>query len=246
MTPALLLAALAAGFVGSTHCVGMCGGISSALSLGTADAARQRAAGLVGFALIYNLGRIASYGFAGALVGALGFWLGDLIAVGDWSRWLRLATGAVMVAIGLQVAVNLRLLQPLESLGLRFWRRLAPFARRLMPVRSPLHALALGALWGWLPCGLVYSMLLTASVAGSAPAGAAVMLAFGAGTLPAMVGTGAAAGAFRGLTRKPRFRFAAGSLVIALGLWTALFPLLMHGHGLMAALQSLCSPGTTS
>jgi len=246
MTPGLLLAALVAGFLGSTHCVGMCGGIASALTLGTAPRTGPRTARVVGFALLYNLGRIASYGLAGALAGTLGLWLGDVIDVGDWSRWLRLATGLVMIAIGLQVAVNLRLLQPLEALGLRFWQHLAPIARRLMPVRSPLHALALGALWGWLPCGLVYSMLLTASVAGSAPGGAMVMLAFGAGTLPAMVGTTSMAGALRGLTRNPRFRLAAGSVVIALGLWTAFFPLIMHGHGLMAALGALCQPAAAS
>lgn len=115
-------------------------------------------------------------------------------------------------------------------------------ARRLMPVRRPLAALGLGALWGWLPCGLVYSMLLTASVSGGALGGAGVMAAFGAGTLPALVTTTAAAGQLQRLTRHPGFRRVAGATVVLLGLWTLATPHLLHSVGLKQ-LTALCGAG---
>jgi uncharacterized protein len=223
MTPldAGLLAALVAGLVGSVHCFGMCGGIAGAL--GVAGGGRPS------LAVAYSAGRIASYSLAGAIAGAIGAGLAGAAGLGPW---LRLVMGIVLVLLGLQVAVNLRLLAPLEAAGARLWRRLAPVARRFVPPRHVGQALALGALWGWLPCGLVYGMLAAAAGSGSAAGGAAFMAVFGLGTAPAMIGLAWASGR-GGTLLTARRRRALGWVLVAFGAWTAATPL-MHmsgGHG---------------
>ena len=235
--PVTLSAALVAGLVGSSHCLGMCGGIAAALGAGIGRPGTGPL-GALGHALVYNAGRIASYALAGAIAGGIGLGLGQALHAPAAALVLRVLTGLVLVAIGLQVACNLRLLRPLESAGMHAWRRVAPLARSLMGRRDITGALALGALWGWLPCGLVYGMLLAAAAAGGPASGAATMVAFGLGTAPAMVATGAAGNRFRQLSALRGFRRAAGGLVIVAGLWTAAWPLLAPwlglGHGGMA------------
>jgi uncharacterized protein len=217
-----LLAALIAGLVGSVHCFGMCGGIAGALGMA--------GGGRASFAVAYSAGRIASYAVAGAIAGTIGAGLAGAAGLGPW---LRLVMGVVLILLGLQVALNLKLLAPLEAAGAQLWRRLAPIARRLVPPRHAGQALALGALWGWLPCGLVYGMLAAAAGSGSALGGATFMAVFGLGTAPAMVGLAWASG--RGGTfLTARHRRALGWLLVVFGAWTAATPLLrmagMHEH----------------
>ncbi|WP_018716907.1 sulfite exporter TauE/SafE family protein [Arhodomonas aquaeolei] len=219
-----LIGALLAGLVGSTHCLGMCGGIASALGMGVAPE-RRTPWRLFGYALAYNAGRVTSYAVAGAVAGGVGLWLASLISLGAWTSGLRVAMGLVMAAIGVQVAFNWRLLAPLERSGMRVWARIAPLARGLMPVRSPGKALLLGGLWGWLPCGLVYGMLVAAALAGGAGDGAAVMVAFGLGTMPAMVLTGTAAAVTGRLLARGRVRLALGMTILVMGVWTASVPI---------------------
>jgi len=225
-----LLAALLAGLFGSVHCLGMCGGIVGALSMGTPAARRSPVHGVL-YSLLFNLGRIGSYAVAGLVAGGFGMWLGNVLNFSAWTGLLRILTGLIMVAIGLQLAINWRGLRHIEAVGAGVWRRLTPLTRRLLPVRSPGAALALGSLWGWLPCGLVYTMLLAAAVSGSPIQGGLVMAVFGAGTLPALVGAGAAASQLSHLTRRPALRRAGGALLLAFGAWTIAGPMLMHGHG---------------
>jgi uncharacterized protein len=217
-----LFAALIAGLVGSVHCFGMCGGIAGALGMA--------GGGRASFAVAYSAGRIASYAVAGAIAGTIGAGLAGAAGLGPW---LRLVMGVVLILLGLQVALNLKLLAPLEAAGAQLWRRLAPIARRLVPPRHAGQALALGALWGWLPCGLVYGMLAAAAGSGSALGGATFMAVFGLGTAPAMVGLAWASG--RGGTfLTARRRRALGWLLVVFGAWTAATPLLrmagMHEH----------------
>lgn len=217
-----LLAALLGGLVGSVHCFGMCGGIAGALGMA--------GGGRATLAVAYSAGRIASYSVAGAIAGAIGAGLAGAAGLGPW---LRLLMGIVLVLLGLQVALNLKLLAPLEAAGAGLWRRLAPTARRFVPPRHAGEALALGALWGWLPCGLVYGMLAAAAGAGGALDGAAFMAVFGLGTAPAMIGLTWASGRGGGLLTAKRKR-ALGWLLVIFGAWTATTPLMrlagLHDH----------------
>lgn len=224
MSPELTLwGALIAGLVGSAHCAGMCGGITGALGLAarSGPGGRWRAAG---FNLAYSLGRISSYAVAGAIAG----WLGEGLrpAGPHWAAVFRILTALVLVLIGLQVAFHLKLLAPVEAAGARIWRLIGPRLRPILPPRHAGHALLVGAAWGWLPCGLVYGMLVAAAVAGGPAEGAALMAVFGLGTLPAMTGMGLAAGGFTRAAGRVTggWRRAAGVLLIVFGLWTAVFP----------------------
>src|SRR5699024_9628009 len=148
-------AALIAGLFSSAHCFGMCGGIAAALGSGNPAARHSPVRGL-GYQLLFNGGRILSYAIAGTIAGGASFLLSSLIDIPAWTVFLRVATGLVMVAIGLQLAINWRGLRHIEILGGKLWRRLSPLLGSLLPVRTPGAALGVGMLWGWLPCGLVY------------------------------------------------------------------------------------------
>jgi sulfite exporter TauE/SafE len=223
-------AALVAGLIGSAHCFGMCGGIAGAMGMAAAqNGVRGGRLGLQ--ATLYNVGRITSYVVAGVIVGLLGSALGDMIDLPSWSLWLRGITGLVLVLLGLQIAFGWRLLTFLERGGARLWRRLSPLAGRLLGKRGAINALGLGMLWGWLPCGLSYSMLLVAATTGSAVGGGAIMLAFGLGTLPSMIGASYAGGRIGGLPGGRRTRVIAGLLIALMGIWTAAVPMRHIGSG---------------
>ncbi len=209
---------LGVGFMGSVHCVGMCGGIAAALSsAGTAAGASPVRRGALSFA--YSAGRVSGYALAGALVGALGLWLADL--VGPYGAGaLRALAALLIVSVGLYMAGWRSPIAWIERRGLGVWRRIAPHAARLKPGTSISGALALGMLWGWIPCGLVYSALALAAAAGDPLTGAVLMTAFGLGTVPAVVATGLSADAFTSALRRPARRRLAGALVVVFGLWT--------------------------
>lgn len=230
--PTFLLAALLTGVAGAGHCAGMCGGIAGALA--HAIPAGQRSFLLT---LGYSTGRLSSYALLGALAGALAALLAPRDA-GMAMLTARLLTGVVMLAIALHLLGATRWMQSLEVFGAALWRRLAPLARRLLPVTTLPRALALGALWGLLPCGLVYGALLYAGTSGSALNGGLVMFVFGIGTLPAVLGLGIAA---RWLTRHARMvRLGSGWLMLVAAVWTLASTLI----ALPAILDGTCrSPG---
>ena len=230
-----LLSAFLVGLLGSTHCLGMCGGIVSALTFGLKDNIRRSPWSLFPYLLTYNTGRIASYVLAGSLLGALGAQAFHLAPSAQIGLIVRLVTGGFMIALGLYLAGWWPGLQRLERWGGLLWRRIEPLGRRLLPVDHPLKALAFGLVWGWLPCGMVYSMLAWALTSGSAGQGASLMLAFGLGTLPMLFAIGATAEWLRDFVRHPWVRRSAGILVIAFGLYTLLAPGGHAGHGGMSA-----------
>jgi len=211
-------AALLAGIAASGHCLGMCGGIAGALAMrGPRTGGSTLAIGLA-----YNLARIGSYSLAGALAGLLGQTLLRAVDVAALSVAMRVAAGAIMLAAAGRLLFGWRLLDPIEAAGAGLWRRVAPWAGRRGRSGGLLGAVGLGLAWGWLPCGLTYSMLLLAATTASAGAGAAVMAAFGLGTLPSMVtATLAFERIARTLTARATLRRAAGALLLAFGLWTA-------------------------
>ncbi|WP_406827972.1 sulfite exporter TauE/SafE family protein [Microbulbifer sp. ARAS458-1] len=220
----VLAAALAIGFLGSSHCIGMCGGISGALGLAVPGESPQWPR-LLG----YSAGRIASYALMGLIVGTVGAFLAVDLAAG--LAPLRVVAGLMLIAMALYLANWWRGLVWLERGGAVLWRSVQPLSRRLLPVQSTPQALALGALWGWLPCGLVYSALTYALAQGSASQAALAMLAFGLGTAPAVLATGVAAARLRTLVQRPGVRLSMASLVLVFGVWT-LWGGLGHGdHG---------------
>lgn len=206
---ALAAAALVAGFLGGVHCIGMCGGIAAALSGAARGPALRRQAA-------FSFGRIASYAAAGALAGGLGSLVQALGPVNAAQTVLFIVANVFMVLLGLYVAGWGRSLLRLEWAGGALWRRIEPLRRRFVPIDSDARALGAGAVWGWVPCGLVYSMLALALASGSALAGAGVLAAFGLGTLPAMVGAGVAAQRLFEVRRNPWVRRGAGMAIIAL------------------------------
>lgn len=214
MDPTLILSALLFGLAGSTHCVGMCGGIagSVAMSRGTAES------GGPGLLLAFNTGRILSYGIAGLLVGLLGH---ALSSMPELTLGLRTLAALIMVVTGLYIAGWWQGAAYLERVGGTLWRRIQPLSRILLPANTLPKSLALGGLWGWLPCGLVYTTLLWAGSVSDRPATSAVlMLLFGLGTLPAMMTTALLARQLRQLLQQKGVRRGAGVLVILFGLAT--------------------------
>ncbi len=194
--PVTLGMALLAGLLGSGHCLGMCGGIATLPASGALAPDRNWPR-----VLVYNLCRLLSYASLGALVGAFGSMIGWLMDIQSWSIILRLVTGLVVILIGLQFLLGKSRLAFAERIGAVLWRRIAPLTRRLNPADGLTDLAMMGLLWGFLPCGLVYSMLTAAAVSGSALGGASLMLAFGLGTLPAVAGVGLLGSAATSSTR---------------------------------------------
>lgn len=203
-----IFSAFLVGLAGSLHCVGMCGGIAGAL----------RAAVPVGqsplaYILSYNLGRITSYAIAGTITGILGQVARASITHG--LMVFQLFSAAMLIAMGLYLAQWWRGLARLEALGGGLWQRIRPFSKRFLPFKSPLSALPYGFIWGWLPCGLVYSTLTWALVSGSGVKGALIMASFGLGTLPALIAISIGAGWLISLLQNARTRsLVATSLII--------------------------------
>lgn len=202
-----LLAAFTVGFLGSLHCVGMCGGIVTALTLGTRTGSSYR--------LAYHTGRIFSYATAGAIIGTVGV---TLMGIADEAAMIaRWISGLFLIALGLYISGWWLGLAVTETAGNVLWRHLQPLGRRILPVDRPWKALLIGALWGWLPCGMVYVALTGALASGGAVTGAAVMISFGLGTLPALLAIGGLAQWFARIAQNQRLRQGAGTVFIVLG-----------------------------
>ena len=214
-------AALVAGLAGSGHCLAMCGGIAGALAMRDGGPKANPTSRLT-LALAYNLARVASYTLAGALAGLLGSALLQSVNVAPLSIAFRVLAGAIMIAAAGRLLFGWRVLDPLEAAGAGLWRRLLPGAGRSARRPGIAGALGLGLAWGWLPCGLSYSMLLLAATTASVTSGALVMAAFGAGTLPAMItATVAFERAARALSSRASLRKVAGVMLVTFGAWTA-------------------------
>lgn len=210
-------AAFVIGLMGSTHCLGMCGGISASLSMALPVGRGFRLRQLT-LLMAFNGGRITSY----VIIATLIAWL-SLSATSTWSSLgplLRTLAGVLLILMGLSMGQWWNGIRHVERAGAPVWRRLQPLTGKLLPVRNPVQALFLGSLWGWLPCGLVYSTLGWAALQPTLPAAAGTMLFFGLGTLPSMLGTGLAATWIQALRTNRWFRQIAGALMVGFGVWT--------------------------
>lgn len=212
------------GLLGSTHCIGMCGGIVGALDMGLKNPNRSDSS-IFGYHIAYNSGRILSYIVIGMLAGYLG---GGIASFGllPGIPVSRLVTAAFMIALGLYLANWWRALSILERWGSKVWQKIQPFGQRLLPVRNLPQAFGLGLIWGWLPCGLVYTVVAWSLTTADPIQSALLMLGFGLGTMPAMLLLGGTLGHLNHWIRQPKMRIAAGTLIIAFGVYTGVSSLL--------------------
>ena len=208
------IAALLVGFLGSAHCVGMCGGIASVMSLNGVTKSKKTLT-----TLLYNIGRIISYMVAGALVGGAVSSAASLLQDYAILNYLRIVSAVMMIILALYIGKWWHGLLYIEKLGEYLWKFISPLTKALLPLSSPLHALPLGLLWGWLPCGLVYSSLTWAAVSGSALNGSLIMAAFGFGTLPSMLLLGLGANYVNQLKSSPIFRQFGAIVLLSYGVY---------------------------
>lgn len=196
------------GFFGGTHCVGMCGGLSSAFALQLPPHLNR-----LGLIVILNLGRISSYVLIGLIVGLVGQ-IGISL---DDTRWLQnglyVAANILLLLLGLYLAGLSTAATQIERIGRPIWKRLNPILNRLLPIKSVPACFGVGMLWGWLPCGLVYSASLYALGSGNAVQGGLYMLAFALGTLPNLLAMGIFAAQLKTLLQRRAIRLCAGLLV---------------------------------
>lgn len=225
--------AFTVGLLSSLHCVGMCGGIAGVLTMTLPGEVRENRPSLLLHLIAFNTGRIATYIVAGGMLGAFGTGVLQVAGAGYTHLLLQGMGAAVLGAIGLYIAGWLPNLALVEGAGGPIWRHLEPLGRRFMPAHGPGHAFAYGLIWGWLPCGLVYSSLLWAFTAGGAVNGMTVMAGFGLGTLPAMMGTGLFSRQLADLGRLPYLRQAVGSAIILVAVLS-----LMYSHSIGDAICS--------
>jgi sulfite exporter TauE/SafE len=207
-----LLSAFLIGIAGGVHCIGMCGGIASAFSFAIPQKASQSL-----YILAYNLGRILSYALAGALTGYLGSLASS--AVYTAIPALQILSIVFLILLALYISDWYKGLSKLEQIGGYLWRKVSPLSKRFLPFRTPLSALAYGAIWGWLPCGLVYSMLTWSLASESAVNGALFMLFFGLGTLPAVMATSFGAGFLMPILQSAKTRKIIACILLAFSLF---------------------------
>ncbi|MDN3651224.1 sulfite exporter TauE/SafE family protein [Thalassotalea ponticola] len=202
--------ALLIGIAGAGHCLAMCGGISSMLTTRS-----DSEAGHFSRVISYNVGRVASYTLLGAIAGFTGSIA--IKSLGAQVIWLKVIAAIFIILLGLYVARIWFVLTHIERLGQYLWRYIQPLARHVLPIKTTWQALMLGAVWGWLPCGLVYSTLTWSLASGSALQGALIMLAFGLGTLPALLVVACSVQWLDKLIRAPLFKQLTGLALVIYG-----------------------------
>jgi len=230
----ILLSAFLMGFLGSSHCMAMCGGIVGVLSQHDACMPKPHQ-GTLGVVLTYNTGRIASYCCIGLLTGYIGYIGVALFEKDSAMLFSRIFTSVFMLSFGFYLLGWPSFLPFLEKKGQAIWRLISPLTGKLLPIRSLKQSLLLGVIWGWLPCGLVYSAVALSLSTTRPMYGALTMLFFGLGTLPALLMMGLASHKLTQLKQSPYVRRVAGGIIIILALLNlfsiGLLPSTLHaGH----------------
>jgi len=219
LTELTFVSAFVAGLLGATHCIGMCGGIVGALTMSLPRNVHQSYLRLWYYLLAYNLGRISSYTITGVFVGFLGAQFLDWLAINNSHLIIKWLSGVFMIALGLYLGEWWQALAGLERVGTHLWCKIEPYGRNFIPVKRPLQAFEFGIVWGWLPCGLVYSILAFSLASCDAWQGGMLMLAFGLGTLPASLALGATTPWLTRFARKLVVLRIIGAVVIMFGLF---------------------------
>jgi sulfite exporter TauE/SafE len=229
------LVALLMGLFSALHCLGMCGSIIGSLTLSLRREIRDNKRLLMPFVASYNAGRIVSYSLAGMLAGIAEHVLSLPLGEGHGHRILQIISALIMLGAGLHIAGWFPRFAYIEKAGGKFWHRIEPYGRRLVPVETLPRAFVFGMIWGWLPCGLVYTALALAATTGDVVRSTFTMFAFGLGTMPAVMGVGIMTSLMVRLSNMKKFRQAAGITLIALALLAAfpwLNPMVRHSVGM--------------
>lgn len=236
-----VLSAFVIGLLGSGHCLAMCGGITTMLTNAVTtppnyQQANKQSPGNIpvrqvtetttcspqysrfSLVLFYHVGRITCYTLMGAIVGLTGSLAAK--SLGFPMTGLRVIAALFLILLGLYIGQWLFWLNHIESVGQKWWRYLSPLAKYVIPVNSPAQALGLGGLWGWLPCGLVYSTLTWSLASGSLLNGGAIMLCFGLGTLPALLALSLGLGNIKKYIAQPIFRKVMALNLIGYGIYS--------------------------
>jgi len=215
-----LFVAFSIGLLGGTHCVGMCGGIMGALTMAVDQSNYQRR---LYFIALYNVGRLTSY----VLIAWVFYQFVSQINDYFTFQFMRYIAGLLLIAMGLYLANWWRGLVYLEKAGGYLWRYIQPVSRMLLPVDSSYKALLLGFVWGWLPCGLIYSALAYSLAAETSLQATMIMLAFALGTLPAVMASGLLAERLAVIIKNTFLRRGFALMIIVFGLWTLI---MAHQH----------------
>ncbi len=218
-----LTAAFVAGLIGSIHCFGMCGGIASALQLAIPN---QSSFSKWLYLINFNLGRIISYSLLGWLSGWLGFGAAKAIGADLGMNILRFAGAIFLLLMACYIGRWWMILSQFERLGIKLFNPIKNLGKKFLPLKHPGQAFSVGIFWGWMPCGLVYSSLAFAASSANASESAQRMLAFGLGTLPAVVFMGHMANSLRVWLQKPATKQLAAISLVLVAVWT-IQPLIM-------------------
>jgi sulfite exporter TauE/SafE len=225
--PAVLITAFLAGLLGSGHCFGMCGGIAGSLGALSGGSGRKQ---LVLPALQFNLGRLLGYAILGAIAAGIIGAVGEIVALKAYAKWFRVVTAVMVMIIGLQFLVDWGSLNIIEKGGAGIWKKIAPIAAKVSQRNDWVGRTGLGICWGFLPCGLVYTVLVTAASTGNSLTGALTMFSFGVGTAPAMMGLTIAAPALATFLSDKLVRRIVGFSLIVLAIWM-MMPIIAAGGG---------------
>ncbi|MFH0258523.1 sulfite exporter TauE/SafE family protein [Vibrio rumoiensis] len=209
-----LIAAFFIGLLGAGHCMGMCGGIASLMNLGQVSSSRQWLN-----PLCYNIGRLLSYTLVGAIIGGSISTISTYSGINEPLNWLKLLSAVFMLLLALYIGQWWNALLWFEKAGQGIWKYISPLGQKLLPVKHPLYAIPFGFVWGWIPCGLVYSMLTWSAAAGDFINGGLIMLAFGLGTLPLMLAVGVSAAKLNQVAKSLLFRRVGASVLLAYALF---------------------------
>lgn len=220
------LIAFFVGFASTLHCLGMCGGIAGGLSASLPLQVRSEKRRYFSFLMTYNLGRIISYGIGGGLVGGFSHTVLQYFNPGPVHLFIHITTTMILALMALYLMGLFPKFSSLQYLGKPLWKYLEPLGRKLLPVKTLPRAFSFGVVWGWLPCGLVYSMLVLSLASGSVIYGAVILLAFGLGTFPTMFLAGYLSTRLLSMNTLPVVRTVIGGALLAI----AMYFLFKHNH----------------
>jgi uncharacterized protein len=210
------LSAFVIGLLGGGHCIAMCGGITTMLT-----SALEQKTNKTPYILSYNLGRIISYSIIGAIAGFTGSLA--IKSLGFPVVSLKILAGIFLILLGLYIGQWLLWLTRVEVIGKHLWQYLSPLSKQLIPIKSVKKSFLLGTLWGWLPCGLVYSTLTWSLASGSAIKGGLLMMFFGLGTLPALLTVSMGVTYIKRVMQNNYFRKTMALMLIMYGILTLKF-----------------------